>query len=236
MDKLTRLSASKLKLYQRCPTAYAHRYIAGKESLGIHALMGSAVHKAIEKYYSTGADTIQTFQDSFSKWITPEVDNLQIAMSLFHLGREMVTTFDPSLYAPKIVDGKLQLERYFKLPYPNAERPICTLEGYIDVVTDTQVVDFKTGKDIVSRKKVENDLQFIIYYWAHKELYGYYPEEIVYHRLRDQRQIKGKEFIFTELDTIIHQFLNDPMTYEPIPCDQCPVWCTVRKAQTHVIT
>lgn len=231
MQKLVRLSASKLKLYERCPTAYVHKYISKRDDrVGIHGLLGTSVHKAIEtKYRDPETNMVGTFINSFGQWINPEVEYFYMAQSLSNDAITWLETLDTNLYTPKVVDGKPVLEKYFKLPYPDTENPICTLEGYMDLVTDTSVVDWKTGKEVYSGKKVERDIQFVIYAWAYEQLYGYAPSEIVYHRLRDHKQHKGKKFDRTHLDELILQFINDPMTYEPIPCDNCPVWCSVKK-------
>lgn len=230
-NQLTRLSASKLKLYERCPTAYVHKYIAKKDDrVGIHGLLGSAVHKAIEtKYSNPESDMLYTFQTAFGQWLNPDVEYFFMAQSLHNQAIEWLQGLDTNLYTPKRVDGKPVLEKYFRLPYPNKSTPICTLEGYMDLVTDNAVVDWKTGKEVYSRKKVETDIQFVIYNWAYEQLYNAQPEMIVYHRLRDQKQIIGKKFDRTHLDELIQQFLHDPMTYEPVPCLNCPTWCSVKK-------
>lgn len=51
--ELTRISASKFKVYAACPSRYKAEYIDGGKtgsSAGIPALTGSAVHKALEEY------------------------------------------------------------------------------------------------------------------------------------------------------------------------------------------
>ena len=230
-EKLIRLSASKLKLYQRCPTAYVHKYIAKKDDrIGIHGLLGSAVHKAIEtKYRNPETNMGYTFQITFGQWLNPDVEYFYLAQSLHSQALEWLDTLDTTLYTPIVVDDKPVLEKYFRLPYPNKDAPICTLEGYMDLVTDHSVVDWKTGKEVYSNKKVERDLQFVIYSWAYEQLYGYAPDKIIYHRLRDHKQYTGKKFDRTELDELIRHFIDDPMTYEPVPCQNCPMWCSVRK-------
>jgi PD-(D/E)XK nuclease superfamily len=230
--KLVRLSASKLKMYQKCPRMYLARYTHGDSGLNIWGIIGSAAHKAIEKYYKEGTHIVPTFYQAVAQSIHPDMEGFENAQSTQTTIGKGLAGFDPTIYTPLEVDGKLQLEKYFRLPYPNKDNPICTLEGYIDMVTEEAVIDFKTGKDKPSKKAVENDLQFVIYYWAYEQLYGRAPKSIIYHRIRDNKQIIGKKFSRATLDELIHAFISDPMDYPMIPCENCTFFCGVKRV-TH---
>jgi len=229
--KLVRLSASKLKMYQQCEKMYLARYLHGDKGINIWGIIGSAAHKAIERHYREGSYILPVFYQAVAQTIKPDMEGFENAQQTQAVIAKGLESFDPSWYTPMVRDDKMQLEKYFRLPYPDPINPICTLEGYIDMATEYGIVDFKTGKDIPSKKAVQSDLQFIIYYWAYEQLYGKSPEWITYHRIRDNKQITGKNFDRTPLDTIIAKFLADPMKYDMIQCDNCPFYCGVKHAQ-----
>ena len=227
------LSASRLKLYLECPKMYKYKYLQkGEERPNIYAIHGSALHKAIELQYKEKAVPYTIYTDRMLKYGTRDVLGFDQYARLYKEGIEILETFDTAWYIPRIEKKKPALERWFNLPYPNAEKPICMIRGYMDLIQLDSVVDFKSSKLKLSKKKVENDLQFIIYYWAFNQLYGYYPDRIIYHRLPDHKQIVGTEFDTVYLDMQIQKFLADPMEYEPIACEKCPIWCGVRNAIT----
>lgn len=232
MTILPRVSASKLKTYEKCPKMYLANYKSEqKGNLNIWAVIGTAAHKALEMHYRSQAMILPTFYQRVAMAVTADVDGFENGLSVQKNIASGLSEFNPAWYTPLLVADKLQLERYFRLPYPNATEPICTIEGYIDMVTTAeQVVDYKTGSEKPSKKYVENDLQFIIYYWAYQQLFGTYPSEVIYHRLRDNKQIKGKKFNMEKLDAIIKQFLADPMVYDmETPCNDCAPWCGVKR-------
>jgi hypothetical protein len=233
---LPRLSASKLKLYEACPKRYAWRYVLGhKDYPNIYGFLGSSVHKAIQnKYLNPEGSTAYYFQQAFSSMLSPDIDQANKAQDLYAQAMLWIEAFDHSQYSPLMVDGKPVLEKYFRLPYSIDGEPICTLEGYIDFVGDTGgslfAVDWKTGKEVYSKRKVQKDLQFIIYAWALEQLYHRKPDYIIYHRLRSQTKYAGYVFDRSSLDAIILRLLQDPLEYTHSICSaSCPSYCGVRK-------
>ena len=201
-----------------------------KGNLNIWAVIGTAAHKAIELHYRSQAMILPTFYQRVAMTVSGDVEGFENGLNVQRTIASGLSEFDPTWYTPRIVNDKIQLERYFRLPYPNAVNPVCTIEGYIDMVTDDAVIDFKTGSESPSKKYVENDLQFIIYYWAYQQLYGEYPDKVIYHRIRNNKQITGKKFNMEKLDAIITQFLADPMVYDmETPCNDCAPWCGVKR-------
>ena len=221
--KPPRLSASKLKVYESCPKRYKLQYLIGQRGeANLWGIIGSAAHKAIELYYRDQTPIGVTLQERVNKHLTPDTEGFEYYHATYQAIYASLQSFDPTLYKP------VEMEKYFRLPYPNVDNPICTLEGYIDVIGDTYIVDYKTGGDTPSKKSLSDDLQFIIYYWAYNQLYGAYPKEIIYHRLRNHKQIRQSKFNLEKLDTIIHKFLTDTFEYDMNACENCPSYCGVR--------
>lgn len=231
--KLPLLSASRLKLYMQCPIMYKYKYLqGGEEKPNMYAINGSALHKAIELLHKDKISPLVTYAEKMSKYRNSKIIAQDQYVRLYSEGIDILNSYDPTWYTPRIEKKKPVVEKWFNLKYPNDENPTCSIRGYMDFVELDSVIDFKSSKLKLSKKKVESDIQFIIYYWAFHRLYGYYPSRIVYHRLPDHKQIVATEFDVTELDRQIETFLNDPMDYEPLPCSSCPMWCGVR----HVIS
>lgn len=228
MNKLPKLSATKIQTYMTCPTWYKYRYIQGvSDRPNVYGLFGSAMHKAIEQWYSDGKDPHITLQEKMSDihWDTQFIEQ---ASRLTAQGHSMLDTLDLAEHIP------VDLEKYFNLPYPNAENAICTIQGYIDVATDKYIVDWKTGKE--KPTKLNDNIQFIIYYWAFEQLYGKAPDYVVYHRLRDHTKYKLTNPNMALLDAQIKTIINDPMEYPIEPCSSCVMYCGVKNAVSQIST
>ena len=225
--KLPRLSASKLKLYQKCPKMYLHKYRDRADSSNIWAIVGTAAHSAIEQYYLYGTSMAQTFMQKLNN-VNADIEGYQYFPTLLNDILRGLNTFNADKYETLKINDKLQLEQHFRLKYPNDENPICTLEGYIDRLIPDGFIDYKTGKEKVSKKALKNDLQFAVYFWAYERIRGMRAEKGIYHRIRD-----NKETIITEtndiLDTAIRTMLNDPMIYDDSPCDSCVFYCALHQ-------
>jgi ATP-dependent helicase/DNAse subunit B len=228
MTALPRVSASKLKLWHECATRYYYYYQTEiKEAPNIYGVSGSACHRAIELYYQEQKDPIQTYQEILAHHTFENMDFLNQYHTIVRDAHDMLRTFPFDAYQP------VAHELYFSLPYPQ-ENPFCTVNGFIDMVLDDGIVDFKTSKDTITAASVEHDLQFLLYAYVFERLYGKVPERVIYHRLRTHEQITARVFDFQRLATAIHQYvqgMQEQRENPPVlqPCDHCPLYCSVRK-------
>jgi hypothetical protein len=214
-------------MYQQCAKLYLNRYRDKQDGANVWASVGTAVHTAIEMYYRESVPIHRTFMEQLEK-INPNIKGYDYLPNLQQAMTHGLIQFNPDKYAVLEIDGKKQLERHFRLKYPNDDNPVCTLEGYIDHITPDGFIDYKTSNDSVSKKSLKNDLQFAVYFWAYERLYGKYPSYGIYYRIRD-----NKEIVITDvadvLDSAVSTMLADPMIYDDTPCDTCPMWCGLRK-------
>jgi hypothetical protein len=217
-------------MYQTCPKMYAARYQGGDKGINVWGIIGSSAHKAIEGWYRDKTDIPMTFIGTVGKTITKDTEGFEYAQRVSETIYNHLTLFDPKQFQPTEIDGKLSLERYFKLPYPNKDNPICYVNGYIDMLTHDGFIDWKTGSEQMSKKKVENDLQFILYAWVFEQLTGRKPLYGLYYKIRGNKQYKGMHFDIQKVDTVLRQLLSDPFTYDEEPCKECPIYCGVRRA------
>ena len=158
-----------------------------------------------------------------NKWRDVDIQYGDQFFRLYNEGSEILKNFPWGTFQPK------STEMYFKYKYPDNDNPICIIRGYLDMTTDNAFVDFKSSKTKLSKKKIQNDIQFILYHWVYHRMYHRYPEYGVYYRLPDQKEIRVSGFDIQVLDTLIRQFVNDPMEYDLTLCDDCASYCGLRQ-------
>jgi RecB family exonuclease len=177
-------SASRIGTYQTCPRLYYYQYVDRQEQpKHILTLMGSALHKAIEAFYKQGAQPLPVF----SKEFYGSLRQLDAATGLrgkespgevFMIGKSILEKIDWS-FKP------LEIELGFNLPFPNKEHQVCDIRGFIDMIAeDGTLVDHKSGKTKPTKKKLSDNVQFLIYMWAYRQLYGQFPSKMYWHHLR----------------------------------------------------
>lgn len=231
IDKETGLplvSASRLKLYQQCAKLYKYKYLStGDEKPNIYAIHGSALHKAIETWYkgnySNHITSKMMYDGKMRPWQNKDIIGADQYTRLVSEGQKTLETFNKDQFSP------VDIEKYFKLKYPNDNDPICIIRGFIDFTQVDSFIDWKSSKEKRSKNKIRSDIQFIIYHWVFYRLYGYYPSYGIYYRLPDHKAIKVDGFDIQILDDLIRQFINDPMEYDMTLCDDCASYCGLRQ-------
>ena len=108
MTVLPRLSASKLKEYQKCPTMYQYRNMVEKtDSINVWGLVGTAAHKAIETYYLMGTPIHTTFLQRVEA-IDARVQGYDFYPDLTLAIFKGLKQFVPSKYQVMDINEKLQ--------------------------------------------------------------------------------------------------------------------------------
>ena len=183
-ERALRLSASQLETYEDCPLRYAYQYVAGARSEGgIHADLGSLVHRVLERF------------------LDPEADGERTRERLFALAEECWHD-DIAPYRPQQEEARRDLYDMLELwwekegsvdggpvVFATEHRFDVTVgdhrvTGAIDRVdraddgVGIRVVDYKTGKRKPRAADVEANLQLSTYYVAatrDPELAGWGP-------------------------------------------------------------
>lgn len=171
------ISASKLKTYSSCGQKYFYQYVEKRDRQDtIPLIMGSAIHKAIEAGYG-GEDPMKIYTHEWHKKIANA--GLEHNSKAFSKGMRMVLDYDFSI-VPDFI------ELYFELPFPNAENPICTVNGYIDQGFGWGLRDLKSSARKPDQLLLDYDLQFILYGWAYEQITGEIPQAVIWHHLETQ--------------------------------------------------
>lgn len=151
----------------------------------VAALLGTAIHEAIELKYDQDINPVGTFQRVMSDTITQwEEDKVKINYANYYttalkIGTDILRKFDWSLFNP------IALEQEFTLPFPNAQNPIANVKGFIDMIDiDGSVIDHKSKSKAPAQDELDHDPQFILYAWAYEQIYGKMPYRVIWNHVR----------------------------------------------------
>jgi len=194
-SSLITLSASKIKVFSACPKQFYYSYVDKRESPKTTALiLGTAVHRSIEKYYKEDANPLDVFIDTWNK--EHEENNLLPDTREYGCGIKMVTGYDYEKRRP--VENELE----FIIPFPSPNNALCQIRGFIDQVYENGFIDLKTGKFQPKQGVLNNDPQFIVYAQAFKQLMGYDPEVVYWHHLRTSKDIFADVISEEKIDNV----------------------------------
>jgi ATP-dependent exoDNAse (exonuclease V) beta subunit len=217
------LSASKIKLYLECRKRYKDKYIDKVAEIeNTSSLMGKAIHTAIEAHYK-GLNAAKIYHEymiaRYDEMLMADAEfkEYQSFSALLKTGRDIISTFPWSIYTP------LAQELDFTIPLDD----ICYLHGFIDMVTDDGIVDFKSSSR--KPKNLDYDIQFIIYAYAYEHLYNKPATKVYWHHLRTHEQlvwnVADMDIKVRDLQDICRIIAADTFDDIPEPCRVCKPWC-----------
>ncbi|WP_394237418.1 PD-(D/E)XK nuclease family protein [Niallia oryzisoli] len=217
-------SYSRLNLYETCPLRFYYKYILGlPECVTAPLALGKAVHQSIESLIK-GSDYKNAILDGY-------------AACDFHREVSFKEIFKLVENAP-VVKNMGETEVYFRCPLsdsPNSPQ----LQGYIDLVQDGRLVDWKTNRktyDILGNHQVglyawalskiqkKEWIEGSIYFLRYKQERKYFfspleMEQAKIWALRLAEEIKSKLVL---LD-IMPEKVNEIFSYTPSgACGHCP--------------
>ncbi len=190
LPNIPTISASKLKVYKTCSKQYFYKYVLHNndrpaDDKNVAALLGTALHKAIESKYKENKSPTGVFQqvmnDTFNEWVDAryKINGSDYLARALKVGRDILTDFDWNKFNPQ------ELEFSFTLPFPNPKRPIVNVTGVIDLIDMSgMVVDHKSASYAPNQDALDNDPQFILYYWAYEQMHGAAPWKVIWNHLR----------------------------------------------------
>lgn len=178
------LSASKLKLYQRCPEAFKIRYVDRRPEGPPNKYLrrGNAVHDAIEATLPglNRLDDAALIEQLLKSWYREHGDAYRLDDEM---EADVLTSY---ANAAKFVADRDPEIRGIELPvYPPADfvdHPH-GFRGYIDVATDSEVWDWKTGKS--EGKSLDENLQGAVYMAGYYSVFDEPPAAIRFVYLRE---------------------------------------------------
>lgn len=197
-----RISASKIGTYSTCARLYYLDYIERRDrSDNPAAIMGSALHKAIELYYTDGSNPRDVYQHEMHARVSAafERGSMRFEYALrpaYKDGYDILDRFEWSRFTP------VALEQHFILPFPDAANAFVDIEGYIDMISGKgealDVIDHKSAKKQPAAEELAHNTQMLIYAWAFKQMHGHYPGAVYWNHLRTGELIRAD--VLTDID------------------------------------
>jgi RecB family exonuclease len=224
------LSASKLKTFDECPEQFRLRYIERMPEEGgenRYIRRGNAVHEAIEDVlpeYDTGWD-----QD-FLKHRLNRAYRENGGRSGYELSDEdHEFTLDCIRVAARFIDKKQPNVVSVECRVPFATDRVdhgYGFDGYVDVVTETEVWDWKTGKS--DGKNLDETLQGAVYMIGFLAHTGRLPEQIHFVYLKEEK-VRSREPSDEMYDAMVEKARSlmqavDTNIFPAKPGDPC-YWC-----------
>lgn len=156
------LSASSIKDWLSCKRKYYYRTNFRWEGEVTEPLIiGRAVHEAIEKNWKDKDSALESlmFMDLSEDLISK---SSRFVNNFFRYFRDMVSEED-------------KIEQDFKVKY---DQDIYIVGKWDRILPTKEIIDWKTSKWIPST--LNDDPQFIIYYESYKQVFGEYPNRLLF--------------------------------------------------------
>ena len=171
------LSASGIKDYMECPLRWWYRRnLSGEAEPSPELTVGLAVHNAIDKHWND--------EKAALKYAMAEVKHLEPVQVL--KTQRMLNSFRTHFIS--YLSPEDESEVSFYIPLKKFEGQEVVVRGRIDRILKTgQVFDWKTTAK--PPRSIDNDVQFMLYYWAYRERYKKAPTGVYYASLAEGKLI-----------------------------------------------
>ena len=234
MKRPDHLSYSQIAMWQRCPLSYRLRYLDGLdgEPVGPPARIGSHVHRALEHAArSVTSGTLPADIDALFVVESSDHGDLDVASH-----QDVVTLVSGFLSGAPWYHRILAAEHRFEVEIDGVHPPIL---GYIDRIDQYStrshaVVDYKTGRRVLSYSEAESDLQLAIYALA---VLWEYPDidrvhcELHYVRSQDIVRVTYERERIDELESYVRGVCRALLAdddHEARPGSHCS-WCSMAR-------
>src|SRR3989304_5996450 len=174
-----KLSFSAISTYKNCPLSYKFMYVDKLPTKRTPVLsFGTSLHAALEKFYAVTVPKPPSLEELLGHltqtWEKAGYSSDAEEQQYFEHAKQVLTNFYHSnasqFQIPAAVEQRFEVELDGHV-----------LRGIIDRLDKLpaggyEIIDYKTGRNIPPKYRVDSDLQLSIYYLASKELWGIEPE------------------------------------------------------------
>jgi len=223
------ISYSQVWTYLNCSLKYFFQYVKGlpRERTSIALMFGSAVHKALERYYSdimkghppTDLNLIKTI---FSEYLSGEIARSKIPVlykkdtpdetQAIAMGHSMLeTTYDSLALPPNTTVAGVEVPLAAYLVDTQGQPIDMALTGIVDLVLLNEnmqsiVVDFKTAKQSKTQSAADEDIQMSVYSYLMTQNGYSHPDKPLECRFQVFKKLKKPKMeIVTTLRTQAHK-------------------------------
>lgn len=205
MREIKKISYSYIHQFA-CPYAAFLRYEAAfKLKTTDHLALGNALHKALEdghrKEWNLEA-VLRDFLQEFNRIIKD--DDVFISypkLKKFEAeGVEMLELYDYGIKTGRY-ETPTVVEKAFELPFEDEIIVVGKIDAIKEGPAGYTVKDYKSSKYEPDPWFIRHDLQFTTYAWACFELYGELPSKLIWHHLRNGKEIETTR-TFTDIEEL----------------------------------
>jgi len=176
------MSSSGIKKFRKCPRQWWYHYVSNYEEVmgeTKYLDLGNAVHEAIEKWLKPdspdGLDTLLAHYQRLQLYHGVPEDMVEVGEQCCRKAFDFVADQDPTILG-------IEEKARFNINRPDVQTEVF---GKMDVATDTEIWDWKTGS-IRDDTPVEEKIQGATYMAAYNVLYGKPPEKIRFIYLKEE--------------------------------------------------
>ncbi len=229
-DERDHMSASSIKQFKRCPLAYWFRYVSnldGTEPPGPHLALGSRVHESIEDVLAQNRAPVDrrellegelvTAYEAKSQYQVPD-DMLETGLDCVQTAAKWLSKVEPDIRG---IEKKVE----YTVDRPDVD---ANMLGYMDLVTQSGIVDWKTGS-IRDNTNEKERIQGAVYMAGYFDEYGEAPDSIQFVYL-DEGKVRSVdpsddvwEFAMTWAARLLDARENEE--YPANPGSHCRVMC-----------
>ncbi len=188
------VSASSIKDYLVCEAKIKYKFELPRDAILAttkEMAMGKLIHFVLEKEWRDKDKGLLLVYDLLETYGLLDTDYNEIAhyLNVFH------TNF------VQLCSEKDKIEYKFKIAFREDTYVVGKMDRIIG--DNSSIIDWKTSR--YPPYTINDDIQFLIYYWAYKELFGRYPANVYYGALIDgslktlKPNINYLETIFNEI-------------------------------------
>lgn len=183
------LSASRIKTHESCPRRYKLKYLDDREATKVpsgYGILGSLVHESIENTMIEHPN--ERDRSRLTSLFKQEFYNLERGYDMEHVdSKQRSDGIDCLEMAGKYISKQefelrgIEVRCYYDVKNANLDSRMI---GYMDVCTDNEIWDWKTGRirDDTDRDEL---IQGSVYMAGYHEVYGELPEAIRFVYLKE---------------------------------------------------
>jgi RecB family exonuclease len=233
------LSASAIKTHNKCPKQYYLKYEAGlpRGDVNQYLVVGSLVHDTLETILNQYVDSGEEFasENRLARKIkrefhrreeTDEYETVLVSDRLRSDAIESLDTASTFLVNQNPTIRGVEVRSFFELSEIKA-----SALGYMDVCTDTEIWDWKTGRAPDDNETDEDEIiQGSLYMGAYYHEYGELPESIkfVYIKEKTVRTIDASQDNWERMLQRARMLMNSIRGghYPARPAESKCYWCS----------
>lgn len=247
MDSKPTLTPSKITTYLACPLKFRWTHVDPRGRWYLRAKsyysFGASLHRVLERFHDSGDTGVATTHEALAaledSWLDAGFSSAEEMADAFGEGKAIIERYVEEHAEPRVGVNTLFVERLLKRDMGGY-----VLAGRVDRVDEhdnglVEVIDYKSGRQSVSREEVASDIAMGCYQLLLREMFPGRPVQATIVALRSGEQAshsmneeETQEFEFALNDLARRIFSHDYFELEPVYkglCRDCDFLALCRK-------